>query len=156
MLRADEVSSSLDDLATGECHRIIPDPRKGTNDADVTEVLLCTGKVYYELEATRARLGREDIHIIRFEQVYPLPAGRIRAELEDYLPSIPVRWVQEEPDNMGVWPHLRFRFGNQLGTHPLRSACRPRSASPATGSSASHKLEQTLLLERVFGPDVRK
>ncbi|MEZ4389285.1 MAG: 2-oxoglutarate dehydrogenase E1 component [Candidatus Krumholzibacteriia bacterium] len=156
MLRASEVTCSLDDLATGEFQRIIPDPRKDTNPADVTEVLLCTGKVYFELEATRARLGRDDIHILRFEQLYPLPVGRIKAELEDYPPAVPLRWVQEEPENMGVWPHLRFRFGSELGSHPLRSACRPRSASPATGSSASHKLEQLLLLERVFGPDVRK
>jgi 2-oxoglutarate dehydrogenase E1 component len=156
MLRSPDVACSLDDLASGEFQRIIPDPRKGTNDAEVTEVLLCTGKVYFELEATRAHLGRDDLHIIRFEQLYPLPAGRIKAELEDYLPSIPVRWVQEEPDNQGVWPYLRFRFGSQIGSHPLRSACRARSASPATGSSSSHKLEQMLLLERVFGPDVRK
>jgi 2-oxoglutarate dehydrogenase E1 component len=156
MLRAPEVASSLDELATGGFARIIADPRKGTNDAEVAEILLCSGKIYYELEATRERLGRDDIHILRFEQLYPLPAALIHEHLDGYAPETPIRWVQEEPENMGAWPHLRFRFGDRLGRHPLRSACRPRSASPATGSSASHKLEQRLLLERIFGPDVRK
>ena len=66
-------------------------------------------------------------------------------------------WVQEEPENMGAWPYLRFRFGDRLlGRWTFESVCRPVSASPATGSPASHKLEQELLLARVFGPDVRK
>lgn len=156
MLRSPLVTCSLDDLATGRFQRIIDDPRRGTNDADVTEILVCSGKVYFDLEETRARLGRDDVHILRFEQLYPLSADLIHEHLAGYGAEVPVRWVQDEPENMGAWPTLRFRFGDRMGSHPLRAACRPRSASPATGSSASHRLEQSLLLERVFGPDVRK
>jgi 2-oxoglutarate dehydrogenase E1 component len=97
------------------------------------------------------------MHIVRFEQLYPLPAALIEDQLKDYGKGVPVRWVQEEPENQGAWPHLRFRFGDRLpGGHLFRGVCRPVSASPATGSSASHKLEHLILLERVFGPDVRK
>ena len=156
MLRSPLVTCNLDELADGRFERIIDDPRRGRNHDDVTEVLLCSGKVYYDLEETRTRLGRDDVHIVRFEQLYPLSAELIHQHLADYPTGVPLRWVQDEPENMGAWPHLRFRFGDRLGSHPLRAACRPRSASPATGSSASHKLEQLLLLERVFGPDVRK
>ena len=156
MLRATEVMSDLDALASGEFQRVIPDPRAGRNDGDVRDVLLCTGKLYYELEATRARLGRDDMHILRCEQLYPLPASLLEQHLARYPDVARVRWVQEEPQNLGAWPHLRFRFGHRLGIHEFSGACRPRSASPATGSSASHKLEQSLLLERVFGPDARK
>jgi 2-oxoglutarate dehydrogenase E1 component len=156
MLRATEVMSDLDALAGGEFQRVIPDPRAGADDGDVRDVLLCTGKLYYELEATRARLGRDDMHILRCEQLYPLPASLLEQHLARYPDAARVRWVQEEPQNMGAWPHLRFRFGHRLGIHEFSGACRPRSASPATGSSASHKLEQSLLLERVFGPDARK
>jgi 2-oxoglutarate dehydrogenase E1 component len=158
MLRSPDVTSSLDDLATGGFQRIIPDPRKqeGENPG-VREILACSGKIYFELEKHRARLGRDDIHIARIEQLYPMPATLIEAQLRDYPANIPIRWVQEEPQNMGAWPFLRYRFGDRImGRHPFRSVCRPVSASPATGSPASHRLEHELLLERVFGPDVRK
>ena len=158
MLCSPDVTSSLADLATGGFQRLIPDPRnqEGAND-HVREILACSGKIFFELEKQRARLGRDDIHIVRLEQLYPLPAALIEAQLKNYPANVPIRWVQEEPQNMGAWPFLRYRFGDRiLGRHRFRSVCRPVSASPATGSSASHKIEHLILLERVFGPDVRK
>ncbi len=156
MLRSPDVVSSLDDLADGEFQRIIADPRKGVADDQVREILICSGKVYFELEKHRQRLGRDDIHILRGEQLYPLPTSLLKEHFEGYAPDIPVRWVQEEPENMGAWPALRFRVGERLLSHPLSAVCRPISASPATGSPASHRLEHELLLARIFGPDVRK
>ncbi len=157
MLRAPEVASSLDDLADGGFQRVIPDPRRGQDDARVREILLCSGKVYFELERHRARLGRDDIHILRLEQLYPLAGARLEEVFDGYPEGVPVRWVQEEPRNMGAWPYLRYRYGETLpGGRKLLPVCRPVSSSPATGSSASHKLEQLLLMERVFGPDVKK
>jgi 2-oxoglutarate dehydrogenase E1 component len=157
MLRAPEFSSTLDDLTAGTFRRMIADPRQGENDAEVREILLCSGKVYYELERHRARLGRDDVHILRLEQLYPLRGDMLEEALASYPADLPVRWVQEEPQNMGPWPYLRYRFGDTFpGGRPLLPVCRPVSSSPATGSSASHKLEQLLLMERVFGPDVRK
>jgi 2-oxoglutarate dehydrogenase E1 component len=160
MLRAPETSSPLDALTAGTFQRVIPDPHKGPDEAanaHVREILACSGKVYFELEKHRERLGRDDMHIVRVEQLYPLPATLVAEQFKGYPENVPVRWVQEEPQNMGAWPFLRYRFGDRiLGRHPFSSVCRPVSSSPATGSSASHRLEQELLLERVFGPDVRK
>jgi 2-oxoglutarate dehydrogenase E1 component len=157
LLRAGETASPLDELSRGGFQRIIPDPRKQDENPQVREILACTGKIYFELEKQRARLGRDDIHIARVEQLYPMPAAVLEEHLRGYPEDVPIRWVQEEPQNMGAWPFLRYRFGDRLlGRHPFRSVCRPVSASPATGSRASHELEHQLLLERVFGPDVRK
>jgi len=84
--------------------------------------------------------------------LYPLFEDELQALLERYPEGTPVYWVQEEPRNMGAWPHLRMRFGDRLcGRWPLRNVCRAESASPATGSAASHKLEQQMLLEQAFG-----
>ncbi|MFO7655285.1 MAG: 2-oxoglutarate dehydrogenase E1 component [Candidatus Krumholzibacteriia bacterium] len=153
MLRHPEVISSLDELADGGFQRIITDPCLGVREGQVCEALLCTGKVYYDLDAERRRLGREDLAILRLEQLYPLPARYIEQELHQMAPGVPVRWVQEEPENMGAWPYLRYRFGDRLlGRWPFSGVCRPESASVATGSSASHRLELEILLDRVFGP----
>jgi len=157
LLRSPDMVSALDALAQGGFQRLIGDPRRDAGTDHVREVLACTGKIFFELERERQRLGRDDLHVLRVEQLYPLPASLLQAALAGYRPDLPVRWVQEEPENMGAWPHLKIRFGSRLlGTHPLSAVCRPVSASPATGSSASHKLEHLFLLERVFGPDVRK
>jgi 2-oxoglutarate dehydrogenase E1 component len=115
-------------------------------------VLLCSGKVYYDLDKRRQELGRDDVAIVRIEQYYPLPDGYLRAAIEQYEDGTPVVWVQEEPENMGAWRLLRARFGPMLfGRFPFSGACRTESASPATGSASCHKLEQQQLLERAFG-----
>ncbi len=156
-LRSPDVVSSLDDLATGAFQRIIPDARGTAGAASVREVVFCSGKVYYDLAAERDRLGRDDLAVLRLEQIYPLPARLLEEALAPYPHDVRVRWVQEEPANMGPWPHLRLRFGERLlGRFALDAVCRPESASPATGSSASHRLEQQILMEKVFGPQSRK
>ena len=91
--------------------------------------------------------------IVRIEQSYPLPAELLRAALAPYAADAELVWVQEEPRNMGAWPHFRIRFGTDLGGRgPLRAVSRPATASPATGSAASHKLEQQRLIEAAFAP----
>jgi 2-oxoglutarate dehydrogenase E1 component len=156
-LRSPDVVSPLDDLATGGFQRIIPDARGMANAMKVQEIVFCSGKVYYDLAAERDRLGRDDLAVLRLEQIYPLPAKLIEEALAPYPKQVRVRWVQEEPANMGPWPHLRLRFGERLlGRYAFDGVCRPESASPATGSSASHKLEQQILMEKVFGPQTRK
>ena len=123
--------------------------------AGVQRVLLCSGKVYYELLAHRKELGRKDVAIVRVEQLYPFPKQELAALLEAYAPNTPVVWVQDEPENMGAWPFLRLRFGERLlGRHPLSGAHRDESASPATGSAHSHKLEQQELIDRAFAPNL--
>ena len=119
--------------------------------SEAAKVVLCSGKIYYELEHKRAELERNDVAILRIEQLYPLRGETLAAELERYMSGIPVLWVQEEPENMGAWPYLKLKFGEELlGRFPFLCVSRPRSASPATGSAARHKSEQEQLLAKAF------
>jgi 2-oxoglutarate dehydrogenase E1 component len=115
-------------------------------------VLLCAGKIYYELEARRQETGRADVAIIRLEQLYPLPRQLLEQTLARFPAGTPVFWVQEEPENMGAWNFLRICFdANLYGRFPLAGITRPASASPATGSHRRHKQEQAEILARAFG-----
>ncbi|HWP35424.1 MAG TPA: 2-oxoglutarate dehydrogenase E1 component [Thermodesulfobacteriota bacterium] len=148
LLRHPRVVSTLDELAEGAFRRILPDPRPAGR---VERILLCSGKIYYELDEWRERTGRHDVAIVRIEQFYPLPERALAEALAPYPEGTPVRWVQEEPENMGAWHYLRVRFGDRLlGRHPFSGVTRPESASPATGSASRHALEQRTLLERAF------
>jgi 2-oxoglutarate dehydrogenase E1 component len=150
LLRHPEVVSSLDELTTGRFRPIIPDvgPR---DPAGVRRVLLCSGKIYYDLAAAREAMGAHHIAIVRLEQLYPLRMAELEAAIGAFAPGTPVVWVQEEPRNMGAWPFIRLAIGESLfGRHPFAGITRNESASPATGSAASHKMEQELLLEKAF------
>jgi 2-oxoglutarate dehydrogenase E1 component len=156
LLRHPKVASSLDELSSGRFQRILPDTRTGKAGAPgskTSRVLLCCGKIALELEEEREKLSRDDVAIVRIEQLYPLADAEIGRALASYPEKTPVVWVQEEPKNMGARRYLRLRFGESLlGRHPLHEVSRPSSASPATGSASSHKLEQRELLSKAFGP----
>jgi len=153
LLRHPKATSALSELSVGRFQRVLPDADMSTEEKkQVRRVLLCSGKAYYSLEQRREELGIKDVAIVRVEQFYPLPDEHLRAALEPYASGVPVVWTQEEPENMGAWRHLRARFGSHLfARHPLSCIARAESASPATGSASSHKLEQEELLERAFG-----
>jgi len=151
LLRHPECVSDLEDLTDGFFHPVLDDPDVA-DPGLVTRTLLCCGKIYFDLKAERARLKRDDVAIVRLEQPYPLPASALAGVLGRYPQDSDLIWVQEEPANMGVWPYLRYRFGERLLGHRLHGVCRPEAPSPATGSAASHRLELCLLLEQVFGP----
>jgi 2-oxoglutarate dehydrogenase E1 component len=148
LLRHPRATSGLKEFVEGRFQRILPDQRA---NADRTQrVLLCSGKVYYDLEKAREEQAG-DVAIVRLEQLYPLSDDALLRSLEMYPAGSPVVWVQEEPENMGAWPYLRARFGeNLLKRFPFSVISRPASASPATGSSASHKLEQLQLIADAF------
>ena len=149
LLRLPKVVSSLGDLAEGEFQRVLSDTE--TDPRNVKRVLLCTGKVYYDLEKERENLGRDDVAILRLEQLYPLSEDALHAAFAPYADDTPVYWVQEEPENMGAWRFLRVTWGERLlGRLPFYGVSRPASASPATGSGSSHKLEQAELLKTAF------
>jgi 2-oxoglutarate dehydrogenase E1 component len=113
--------------------------------------LLCTGKIYYELNQRRTELQRNDIAIVRLEQLYPLPNAELQQALAVYREGTLVVWVQEEPENMGAWRYLRIQFLERLlDRFPFRGVYRPAAASPATGSYSSHKKEQETLLNQAF------
>ena len=149
LLRHPKVVSSLEDCANGKFQRVLPDDSKSQN---VKRILLCTGKVYYDLAAYRAEHKRDDVAIIRLEQLYPLPAALLDQALNAYAEHTPVLWVQEEPANMGAWRYLHEKFGKKLfNRFPFALISRVESASPATGSSHAHKLQQAQLVACAFG-----
>ena len=149
LLRHPKVVSSLGDLAVGRFQRIIPDGSEKT--VSISRVLLTSGKIYYDLIETRERLQRHDVAVIRIEQLYPLEDEHLEAVLAQYPAGTRTVWVQEEPENMGAWRYFRARYGDRLfGRLPFSGVYRAASASPATGSNASHKREQRDLLARAF------
>lgn len=150
LLRFRPSFSSIEDLCEGEFQRLIDD--SAATPGAVERVMLCSGKVYYDLAAQRDELAAKGVAIIRVEQLYPLAIAGLEALLGRYPNAKTLMWVQEEPRNMGAWsyisPLLRERFGGRFGD-PVYIG-RQMSASPATGHSASHELERKLLLEAAF------
>jgi 2-oxoglutarate dehydrogenase E1 component len=150
LLKHAKVVSPLEDLENGTFQRVLADANP--NREKVSRVLLCSGKIYYDLEARRAELGREDVAILRVEQLYPLPTKALEAALASYAEGTPAYWVQEEPENMGAWRFFKIHYGEKLlGKFPFHGISRSASGSPATGSASSHKLEQNELLAQAFG-----
>jgi 2-oxoglutarate dehydrogenase E1 component len=148
MLRHPRATSSIEDLAQGRFHRVIGD----AGHESVERVLLCSGKIYYELEKRREELGRHDVAIVRLEQLYPFPEAELREALAPYPKGTPAVWVQEEPENMGAWRYLLAQLGTTISDRlPLSCVSRPASASTATGSARSHKREQEKLISEAFG-----
>lgn len=149
LLRHPKAISTLEDLATGTFQPILVD--QATAPEHARRVLLCSGKVYYQLLEMRDELQRADVAIVRLEQLYPLHEENLRHALLPYPSTTPVTWVQEEPANMGAWRYLHARFGDTLfHTMPFSAVCRPVSASPATGWSTLHKTEEIKLLKAAF------
>jgi 2-oxoglutarate dehydrogenase E1 component len=148
LLRHKAATSTLDELATGHFQRVIGDPVIDPNKT--RKVLLCSGKVYYDLVDTRTKLGRDDVAIVRLEEIYPLHESLVRV-LAPYKDGTPLVWVQEEPRNSGAWYFLNANLRSLLGDRmPLGVCSRAASASPATGSKASSDLEQKMLMEEAF------
>jgi 2-oxoglutarate dehydrogenase E1 component len=151
LLRHPQAVSSLDECGQGHFQRIIPE-RRGATPGAVRRIVLCSGKIYYELDRQRQKLKREDVALVRLEQLYPLDVEGLRAALNVYAPDTPVSWVQEEPENMGAWRYLRVQFGDKLfGRFPFSGIYREASASPATGSTRAHNREQARILETALG-----
>ena len=155
LLRHPRAVSPFSELVEGSFQRVLADPAL---PEQVRRVLLCSGKVYYDLEHYREQRDEQGVAILRLEQLYPFPEDDLRAALEPImarrapgLEKLEVVWVQEEPANMGAWYYLRARFGETLwGELPFSCVARNESASPATGSPGSHKREQEFLVARAF------
>ena len=155
MLRMRQAVSTFQDLETGTFRRVLPDTLERPA-SEVRQIVLCSGKIYYELAERREELHRTDIAILRLEQLYPIPEEELKSALAVYPSGIPVVWAQEEPENMGAWRFLRVHWGDSLfGRYPFSGISRPASASPATGSHKSHDLEQDVILTKVIGPSTK-
>ncbi len=149
LLRHPLVISPLEEFISGGFLKILPETE--VPPEDTRRILLCTGKVYYDLLERRQQLGAETVSIVRLEQLYPLSEGELFKALEAYPDGCELVWVQEEPMNMGTWPYLKLKFGDALSERfRLRSVTRAESASPSTGSHRAHKLEQEDLLTAAF------
>jgi 2-oxoglutarate dehydrogenase E1 component len=149
LLRSPAASSKLEELASGSFQLIVGDPE--ISPKKVKKILLCSGKLYYDLVAARRELGRKDVAIIRIEQLYPMRVQVLREILAPFKDGTPVVWVQEEPWNMGAWYYMRARLPDWLEDRfPLTCVSRPESASPATGSMAAHKIEQARVVAQAL------
>jgi len=151
LLRHPAATSPLSAFTEGKFQHIIPDPVV-KDPAKVKRVLLCTGKVYYDLIAAREARSYDDVAIIRIEQLFPLHKDELLEALSAYAEGTPVVWVQEEPKNMGAWAYINRELPPLFaGSFPWSSITRPLSASPATGSAKRHTREQTRLVAEAFG-----
>jgi 2-oxoglutarate dehydrogenase E1 component len=146
LLRHARAVSPLDALTEGRFRPVIEDPA----GADVTRILLCSGKVYYDLARARDEAGREDAAVIRMEQLYPFPREELAQVLERH-PQADTVWVQEEPKNMGAWVFLALRFADAFPKRRLRYVGRAESASTATGYYNTHTREQERLVGEALG-----
>ncbi|KRF25650.1 alpha-ketoglutarate decarboxylase [Phycicoccus sp. Soil803] len=152
MLRLKAASSMPEDFTEGTFRPVLPD-RASFDNGGVTRVLLASGKVVYDLEAARDKAEDTTTAIVRVEQLAPLPAKEIAAELAKY-PGADFVWVQDEPANQGAWPFVAMNLPQALAelgeTRPLRIVSRKPSASPATGSSKRHAEQQAELITAAF------
>jgi 2-oxoglutarate dehydrogenase E1 component len=150
LLRHKDAVSTQHQLCDGQFHEVLEDPAQPPA-SEVRRVLICSGKIFYDLNAYRREHDRQDVAIVRLEQLYPFPGKYLAEVLNGYKPDTEVVWVQEEPRNMGAWPFLRTHYGETLpGGFRFRGITRAESASPATGSGTSHKIEQQIIIDHAF------
>ncbi|MGY1787272.1 multifunctional oxoglutarate decarboxylase/oxoglutarate dehydrogenase thiamine pyrophosphate-binding subunit/dihydrolipoyllysine-residue succinyltransferase subunit [Geodermatophilus sp. SYSU D00698] len=153
LLRAKAAVSPVADFTDEGFRPVLGDPGVGgepLDDAAVRRVLLCSGKVAYDLFAQRESEGRADTAILRVEQLYPLPAEQIAEAVGRYPNAQDLVWVQEEPANMGAWSFMALNLPEHLGGRTLRRVSRKASASPAVGSAKVHEVEQKELIASAF------
>jgi 2-oxoglutarate dehydrogenase E1 component len=163
LLRHPMCISDEEDFTDGSYfHRVLwDDAQKGHSelklkpDAKIKHVVLCSGKVYYDLLAERDARGQDDTYLLRVEQLYPVPGKSLRTELSRFKNAEWV-WCQEEPKNQGAWFHMEPELElilTEIGAKNKRAryAGRVASASPATGLASRHKYEQETLVKEALG-----
>ncbi|MHB1561508.1 MAG: 2-oxoglutarate dehydrogenase E1 component [Isosphaeraceae bacterium] len=147
LLRHKMAVSPVDHLVVGNFHDVLDDP---TAPERARRVLLCSGKIYYDLLARRTEAGARDVAIIRIEQLYPWPLEELKTILDRYPSAREWFWVQEESQNMGAWAFVAPRLQELLGESAVYVG-RDASASPATGSKMVHDREQAEIVEAAVG-----
>ena len=153
LLRKKEAVSTLEELTNGKFHTVIQDTA-GLDPKQIKKVILCSGKVYYDLEAYRAQKGIEDRVILRIEQLYPFPEDDLVEALAPYVNMEEMVWCQEEPMNQGAWFQSQQSMLNAMWRHLpnkfLRFAGRAAAATPAAGYMALHVAQQQALTREAF------
>jgi 2-oxoglutarate dehydrogenase E1 component len=153
LLRHPRAVSSVAELSEGAFRSIIPDA--DADPREITRVVLCSGKLFYELAAAREAQGGRHVAIVRVEQLYPLHDAVIREAIAPYRAGVEIVWAQEEPSNMGAWDYMDLHLSPRL-PRPLELVARPPSASPAAGSATRHKLEQESLVRQALGEPISR
>ncbi|WP_114558558.1 multifunctional oxoglutarate decarboxylase/oxoglutarate dehydrogenase thiamine pyrophosphate-binding subunit/dihydrolipoyllysine-residue succinyltransferase subunit [Desertihabitans aurantiacus] len=153
MLRNKHATSDPSDFTEGGWRGVLGDPTI-TDPSAVQQLVLCSGKVRWDLVQQRAKAGREgEVAIVAVEQLYPLPAESIAAELRRYGHVTDVRWVQEEPENQGAWPFMSYHLADAVAEHldgrriTLTPYTRKPSAAPSVGLAKVHETEQRALVQ---------
>ncbi|MEU5565917.1 multifunctional oxoglutarate decarboxylase/oxoglutarate dehydrogenase thiamine pyrophosphate-binding subunit/dihydrolipoyllysine-residue succinyltransferase subunit [Micromonospora musae] len=146
LLRHKLCVSGVEEFTTGTFQPVLADPAAPAPES-VKRVLLCSGKVYYDLFQARQERGVTDTAILRIEQLYPMPVEEIRAALAQYPNAEDFAWVQEEPANQGAWSFVALNLLEHLADVRLRRISRPAAAAPSVGSAKMHDVEQNALIE---------
>ncbi|WP_340065015.1 2-oxoglutarate dehydrogenase E1 component [Ascidiimonas aurantiaca] len=145
LLRHPKAVSTVDELVNGSFQMLIDDTEAKTDK--VKTVVFCSGKFYYDLHQERETRGRDDMALVRIEQLFPLPVTQMKEVIKRYTKADDLVWAQEEPRNMGAWSHLLMHFED---AHSLRVASRRFYASPAAGSATRDKKRQQEVIDYVF------
>jgi 2-oxoglutarate dehydrogenase E1 component len=151
LLRKPDAASSLKELAKGAFQPVIGEI-DGLEADQVTRVVACSGKVYYDLVTARRERRADNVAVIRIEQLYPFPHKQFAAEMKRYAKAKEVVWAQEEPQNQGAWYQIQhYMLENMRPDQRLQYAGRASSASPAVGYVAKHNEQQKKLVEQALG-----
>ncbi|WP_435860979.1 multifunctional oxoglutarate decarboxylase/oxoglutarate dehydrogenase thiamine pyrophosphate-binding subunit/dihydrolipoyllysine-residue succinyltransferase subunit [Streptomyces spiralis] len=147
MLRSKAATSTLTEFTTGGFRAVVPD--ETADAARVGRVLVCSGKIFYDLDAHRRSSGLTDTAILRVERLHPFPEQELSAELARFPADAEVRWVQEEPENQGAWSFVR-PYVQRPANRPVECVSRPQASAPAGGSARRHTGEQRNLVASAF------
>jgi 2-oxoglutarate dehydrogenase E1 component len=145
LLRHPKAVSGVEDFANGHFQEVIGDATAVKNQ--VKTLVFCTGKFYYDLLEARENLQREDVALVRIEQLFPLAVDQIQVQLDQYKNAKDIVWAQEEPRNMGAWSHLLMHLPM---ASKFRVASRRFYASPAAGSAVRSKRRHQEVIDYVF------
>ena len=151
LLRAKDAASPLSEFTKGGFQTVIPENKELKADK-VKRIIVCSGKVYYDLVRKREERGSEDVAILRIEQLYPFPHKVFSAEIKRYVNAVDLVWCQDEPQNQGAWFFVQhYIHENMLEGQKLGYSGRTASASPAVGYSYLHQEQQKSLIDGAFG-----
>ena len=148
MLRLKAASSSVAEFTSGSFQPVIDDTQ-GLDKASVKRVILCSGKIYWDLMAELEKRGDRSIAVVRVEQLYPTPVDEIKQTYASY-PNAELYWVQDEPANQGPWTYIGLFLPKYMNGQVATLVSRPASASPATGSAKRHAVEQADVISRAL------
>ena len=155
LLRHPRAVSTLEDFTEGGFRMVLDDPEARDRTDSIRRVVLCSGKIYYDLVGGEVRAEAEDVAVLRVEQLYPFPEDDLRAILDAYGGATELVWAQEEPANMGAWTYMRNWLESMAGEGvSVGYVGRPERASPAEGYKKAHDDQQSRIVRGAFGSEV--